>query len=144
MSTTMFRPAISLMNRLSYSQKLMLIALVFLTPLVIFTYQLMAQFGADIDFAEKELRGNAYLRPTTALIQHIQQHRGAAAGFLGGDPSFSEVMAQKQAAISEDIAAVDAVEQEYGAEFQSGEEWAAIQTEWRDLQSEVEKLSVEE
>ncbi|NJN99094.1 MAG: hypothetical protein HC875_35865 [Anaerolineales bacterium] len=111
MKKFIFQLAISLMNRLTYSRKMMVVAAVFIVPLIILTYQVVAGFEADITFAEQELKGNEYLRPTLALMQHVQQHRGASAGFLGGDATFKDIMAQKQTAITADIAAIDAMEQ---------------------------------
>jgi methyl-accepting chemotaxis protein len=141
MHSFIFKYAILLLNRLTYSQKIIVIAAVFVVPMVMLTYQLAAHLEADINLTRQELRGNDYLRPTLALFQHVQQHRGASAGFLGGDSSFKDIMTQKQAAIAQDIAAIDLVEQQYGTEFHTGEKWLALKTEWHDLQSQVESLS---
>ena len=84
MQRLIFQPSINFMNRLTYSRKFLLITIVFLIPITILTYQLAAQFGADLDFVRKELKGAAYLRPTLSLLQHMQQHRGAANTFLSG------------------------------------------------------------
>ncbi|MFN8453866.1 MAG: methyl-accepting chemotaxis protein [Anaerolineae bacterium] len=144
MHSFIFKYAILLLNRLTYSQKIIVIAAVFIVPMVMLTYQLAAHLETDINLTRQELRGNDYLRPTLGLFQHVQQHRGASAGFLGGDPSFKDIMTQKQAAIAQDIAAIDAMERQYGAEFHTGEKWLALKTEWQELQSQVESLSVAE
>jgi methyl-accepting chemotaxis protein len=141
MQKMIFQTAVSIMNRLLYSRKMMLLTAVFLIPITILTFQLAGQFQTDIDFARQERKGVEYLRPTLSLLQHMQQHRGASNTFLSGDATFKDVMAQKQAAITEDIAAIDAVEQTYGGEFLSSERWLAIKTEWQSLQDEVEGLT---
>ena len=46
-----FQFVISLMNRLSFSRKMMLVAAVFIVPLAILTYQVVVQFGANITSA---------------------------------------------------------------------------------------------
>ena len=135
-----FQPAISFLNRMTFSRKLLLLSAVFLIPILILTYQLASQLGANIDFAIQERKGVAYLLPTLNLLQHMQQHRGASNTFLSGDPTFKNTMLQKQTAINEDIAAIDAVEQQYGTEFDSGGRWQAIKVEWQTLKTEVETL----
>jgi methyl-accepting chemotaxis protein len=144
MQNKFFQLAISFMNRLTYSRKMMLLTAVFLVPIAILTYQLAGQFGANIDFASKERKGAAYLRPTLDFLQHIQQHRGAANTFLSGDATFKDTMLQKQTAIDADIAAIDAVEAIYGTEFQSSERWAAIKSDWQSLRSQVGGLTAAE
>ncbi len=135
-----FQPAIAFLNRMTFSRKLLLLSAVFLVPILILTYQLASQLGANIDFAIQERKGVAYLVPTLNLLQHMQQHRGASNTFLSGDPTFKNTMLQKQTAINEDIAAIDVVEQQYGAEFQSGGRWQAIKVEWQTLKTEVDTL----
>ncbi len=144
MQKMIFQPSINFLNRLTYSRKFLLITVVFLVPIIILTYQLASQFGADINFARKERKGVAYLSPTLSLLQHVQQHRGAANTFLSGDATFKDIMAQKQALIVEDIAAIDSVEQAYGIELKSSERWQEIKNEWQSLQNEVDTLTAAE
>ncbi|MBM4424125.1 MAG: HAMP domain-containing protein, partial [Chloroflexi bacterium] len=144
MKAILFRPAIGLMNRLTYSHKMLAVAAVFVLALAMPIYQTVAALNADIDFTGEEVKGAEYLPPTLALLQHIQQHRGASAAFLGGDESFADVVTQKQALIEEDLRAVDAMDEKYGAEFGSRERWEALKTKWRGLQSDVKSLSADE
>ncbi len=144
MQKRIFQSAITIMNRLTYSGKMLLLTAVFLIPIAILTYQLASQLGTGIDFTRQERKGVEYLRPTLSLLQHVQQHRGAANTFLSGDKSFKDIMAQKQASIKEDFAAVDAVNQFYGSEFKTAERWQALKSEWQTLQNEVENLTAAE
>jgi len=141
MQKFLFLPSISFMNRLSYSRKILLLTVVFLIPIVILTYQLAAQLGTATDIAGQERKGVAYLRPTLDLLQHMQQHRGAANTFLSGDATFKATMVQKETAIAADISAIDLAEQIYGSEFQSSSRWQVIKTDWTSLQSQVTSLT---
>ncbi|MBI5712393.1 MAG: hypothetical protein HZC38_03040, partial [Chloroflexi bacterium] len=78
MQKIIFQLAISFMNRLTYSRKMLVVSAVFLIPIAILIYQLAAIFGADIYFTRQEQKGDEYLKPTLSLIQHVQQHRGAS------------------------------------------------------------------
>ncbi len=142
MQKKIFQSAITIMNRLTYSGKMLLLTAVFLIPIVILTFQLALQFGKDIDFTRQERKGVEYLGPTLSLLQHVQQHRGASNTYLSGDGSFKDIMVQKQASIKEDLAAVDAVDQLYGSEFKTTERWQSLKSEWQTLQNEVGSLSV--
>ncbi|MCX6058610.1 MAG: methyl-accepting chemotaxis protein [Chloroflexi bacterium] len=144
MQKSVFKLATLFMNRLSYSRKMLLVAVVFLIPIIVLTYQLAVQFKAEIDFTRQEQKGDEYLSPVLDLLQHVQQHRGATNTFLAGDATFKEIMTAKQTAISADIAAIDAMELLYGAEFQSGKRWLAIKEEWSGLQAQVESLTAAE
>ncbi len=144
MQKKIFQSAITIMNRLAYSGKMLLLTAVFLIPIVILTFQLALQFGKDIDFTRQERKGVEYLGPTLSLLQHVQQHRGASNTYLSGDGSFKDIMVQKQASIKEDVAAIDAVDQLYGSEFKTTERWQSLKSEWQTLQNEVGSLSVSE
>lgn len=141
MLRTLLRPAILLMNRLTGSIKPLILAVTFMLALATPTYQMISGLNADIAFSEKELRGTEYLPSTLAFMQHVQQHRAMAAAFLGGDVSYKDDLAQQQALIEEDVRALDSLQEKYGAEFKSAEQWNAVKTEWTKLREELETLS---
>lgn len=144
MLKNIFQLAVTFINRLAYSRKFVLVTTVAVIPVIILTYQLASKLGADIDFARKEQKGVAYLLPTLNLLQHVQQHRGAANTFLSGDATFKDIMTQKNVLIVEDIAAINSMEQAYGVDLQSGERWLEIKDEWQSLQNEVDTLTATE
>ncbi|MFA0740670.1 MAG: hypothetical protein DFNUSKGM_000777 [Candidatus Fervidibacter sacchari] len=144
MLQALLRPTIALMQRLNFKRRIALIGAVFVVPLLFVAYQLNNKLQADIAFTRQELKGNECLKPLLPLIQHLQQHRGAASGYLSGDRSFKETMAQKQAEIAEDIKAVDAVMERYGDELKVKGTWEEIKREWQNLQSQVERFSPDE
>lgn len=139
-----FGPAVRLMKRFSYSRKILLLSAVLLVPIVILIVELSVQLGADIEFVSQERKGVEYLDPTLGLLQHVQQHRGAASTFLKGDQSFKTLMLEKQSLIEADLAAIDLIEQKYASEFQSGDRWGRIKSDWLSLQQEVNGLSAAE
>jgi len=62
---------IHLMNRLNYPQKFTLIGFLFAMPLTLVIYLLISEINGQINFAQKEIYGNQYLRPLRQLRQHI-------------------------------------------------------------------------
>ena len=65
-----FAPALALMARLKYPQRFALITVLFLLPLCIALFMLVSKFNHDIDFAQREIQGTAYLRPANMLFRH--------------------------------------------------------------------------
>lgn len=72
----LFQPAVAFMNRLRYPQKVLTIISVFALPLAMFTVVYCLEIQRDIAFTERELMGNAHLRPLLRLLNHVQQLRG--------------------------------------------------------------------
>jgi len=72
---TLFKPAIALMNHLKYPQKFLLISLLFILPLALVMNLLLSEINSRIDFTQKEIYGNTYLRPLNQLWRHIPRRQ---------------------------------------------------------------------
>lgn len=71
----LFKPAIALMNRLKYPQKFLLISVLFILPLALVINLLLAELNSRVEFTQKEIYGNAYLRPLSQLWQYIPRRQ---------------------------------------------------------------------
>lgn len=71
----LFKPAIAIMNRLKYPQKFLLISLLFILPLALVMNFLISELDSRIEFTQKEIYGNAYLRPIAQLWQYIPKRQ---------------------------------------------------------------------
>ena len=71
----LFKPAIALMNQLKYPQKFFLISLLFVLPLALVMNFLLSEINSRVEFAQKEIYGNAYLRPISQLWKHIPKRQ---------------------------------------------------------------------
>jgi len=139
-----FQPAILVMNRLTTSVKPLLLAVIFILSVGAPTYLMISGVNADIAFSQLELDGTKYLPPTLSLLEQLQEHRGSSSAYLNGDRSFKSTMEQTEVAIEESIQTIDALQEQYGNEFGSRENWDAIKSGWADLKPEVENLSADE
>jgi methyl-accepting chemotaxis protein len=74
------------------------------------------------------------------LLVDLQQHRGMVNVFLSGDKSFKTRIEQKQAAIVQDIAALDAA---HGRGLMTAKRWESICNDWRALSREALALPAE-
>jgi len=117
-----------LMKRMKVWQKLGFLGVVFLAPLVIFSYKMIASMRSmGIEFAEQEALGVEYLLPVQNLLEDLQQHRDLAAGFLNGDAAFGEKLAAKRGEINADLQLIDVVDRKLGEALQSTNRWEGLQ-----------------
>src|SRR5260221_13264768 len=89
-------PALWLMNRLKYLQKLFLVGLILLTPLALVMSQYVIQINKDIDFAASEKQGLQYVAPLDKYLQAVEEHDALASAVLGGEESLkSDLLANE-------------------------------------------------
>ena len=93
-----------LMKNLNVWQKLAVMGALSMLPFAIAAYKMTSSINTlGVEFARQELRGLDYYTPALLLMQHLQQHRALAAGWLSGVPSFKEPLASKTAEIENDM-----------------------------------------
>jgi len=129
--------AISIMNKLSYPKKMILISVVFMVPVILLISLLLSQLAIGISTAEKEMRGLEYIKTVRQLYQHMPQHRGMTNAYLNGAKEFRSKIMAKRKAIVADIAAIDAINDRFGSEFNTNALWAEIKQTWLQLEPRV-------
>ncbi|MBX3065616.1 MAG: response regulator [Anaerolineae bacterium] len=134
-------PAISLMNRLKYPQKFMLVGLLLVLPLAVVLYQFLVQINKDIDFNSKEILGAEYNAPLVEVLQSVQIHRGLSSAILNGDTTYGSELSAIQSQISTQISAVDEVDRRLGTTLLTTQEWSGIKQTWDTLKREVLTLT---
>lgn len=87
------------------------------------------------------LEGIRVNRMAKQLLLDLQQHRGMVNAFLSGDSSFKPKIEQKQSAIGQDIAALDAA---HGQGLITEKRWEGIRSAWQALRAEAMALPAEE
>ncbi|MBY0430015.1 MAG: hypothetical protein K2Q10_02360, partial [Rhodospirillales bacterium] len=99
-----------MLDNLTISKKLWLLSGVFMLPVLLLTWLLVAQAGKDIDFAAKELDGSAYigaLRGVAVGLSSIHQEGGGESVRRG-------------------LSSLEAMERRYGAAMGSAEQAKAV------------------
>ena len=138
-----FRPAIYLMNRLRYTRKLALLALIMAVPVCLFMYILVAQINGKIEAARKERLGLDYIRVVTVLMRDVQQHRGLANAYISGDIKVKERLSNKQIEIEDDIIKVDLIDARLGAGLGTTQRWGLIRERWEGIRKGFSAMSPE-
>ncbi|MBE7472532.1 MAG: hypothetical protein DPW09_07115 [Anaerolineae bacterium] len=128
-----FNPAVALMNRLKYPQKFLLISLLFILPLALVMFQFILQINSRIDFAQKEIYGNAYLRSMRQLLEHTLQRRLLIHEYLGGNTALEVDLQKSQAQIDADFEALEAVNRKFGQTLQTTTKFRVLQASWQNL-----------
>jgi len=123
------------------STKFTLVSLAFALPIAILLYLLIAEKNIAIDFAQKEIYGNIYLRPLRGLLEHVPQHQAIVRRYLQGDPSAKEGLLSKQAQIEGDFQALEAADKDVAEYLKTTEKLRALKAHWQELKSRVPGLS---
>jgi PAS domain S-box-containing protein len=140
----LFNPAIALMNRLKYPQKFVLISLLFALPLALVMISLMREINYKIEFAQKEIYGNAYLRPLRSMLEHSLENQIAVDEYLNGDSSLAEELSSNQAKIDQDLAMLEIVERELGPTLRTAEKFNKLKDSWQNLKGQMLNLDPRE
>jgi signal transduction histidine kinase/CheY-like chemotaxis protein len=127
----LFRPAVGLMNRLRLTQKFILICLLLVLPFGFTMWQLLAKFRSEVSLASTELSGNTYLRPVNDLLEDVIDQQALVNGL---DPSDSQKRSQvltKQAAIDNDLTAIERLNQTYGSSMDATSAFELLKADWQ-------------
>jgi methyl-accepting chemotaxis protein len=137
----LFAPAISLMNRLRYVARFVLLGIVGAVAIGILLSQLIFKLTESITATQSELQGIQTVKPLQKLIQVMQQHRGLSSGVINGDAT----LAEKRAAKEKDVAAaLTAVEATLAGPLAQAPEWAALKRDWEQIRGSGLSLTAAE
>lgn len=122
--------------------KLFLLVGILLVPLALLLIQFLQESAVNIEFAEKEILGVEYLRPLRQLYEHVPQHRGLTNAFMSGDRSQRDQLRAVQAAVDQDLRALEEVDLRLGAILGTEGSLEALNRAWRDLRAAVNEGTV--
>lgn len=134
-----FRPAILLMNKLRYTPKLVLIALLFLLPLAGAGYFILEANLRSQNLVRQELVGTSFTRPVFDLLTAVQEHRWQTGLVLtDAEPDQNQVI-EIQQRINHVIQKLNQMQQEH-ASLISATDWQSIKNNWMNLQKQNSPL----
>ena len=127
------------MNRLKYPQKFFLISLLFVLPLALVMNFLISELDSRIEFTQKEIYGNAYLRPLNQLLQYIPQRQlilqrqfyksSQRLETASSDQELSEL----QKKIEQEFIKLTEVDRQFGQDIQTSERLRDVKFKWQGL-----------
>ncbi|MBK9711652.1 MAG: response regulator [Kouleothrix sp.] len=135
--SSLFSPAIALMNRLRYAQKFALITALFLFPLASVIALLLSATSPQIAFGRAELDGTAYLRPVRQLLEDVSRERILARSAPASAAGARQELLASQARIDADLRAIGLAEARLGGRLRAAEQFAALQRDWQSVKSRI-------
>jgi methyl-accepting chemotaxis protein len=114
---TVLRPAIALLDRMSYARKIVVVGLVLALPLGIVSWAYVGVQRANIGFTEREREGVRYLKPLMDVLLSTEDARDRVAS--GTDPGSANVAGAVSA-----MSSVDAV----GGSLGVTDDWNKVRT----------------
>jgi len=121
------------MNRLSYPQKFTLIGFLFAMPLTLVVYLLISEINSRVDFAQKEIYGNQYLRPLRQLREYIPQLQLLNYERLNQNLSQADPGSDIETKIDADFQVLANTDRRLGNILTSSENFNKIYQEWQNF-----------
>lgn len=141
MFKTLLAPVVSLMNRLQYRNKFLLIGCIFVVQVAVLMYFLVAEMNASIDFNQKERAGVEYIRTVVPVLYSVQDHQMDVYLLNSGDPLAKERLASCQLEMDKYIKDVDTAEQKLGNILKSQAKWEVVKAKWQNIKSQSLRVS---
>jgi methyl-accepting chemotaxis protein len=142
--STLFSPAIRLMNRLQFSQKIVLLSLVFLVPIGMMSWSLLDKYATEIQRTHIERIGLTQIRAARAVLQPAQLHRGLSRVYLSGDASVKAQLDTTDQQIDTALTRLATSVNTHTATLNTQKELAAIQTAWQVLKTRGLTMNVQD
>jgi len=124
---------IHLMNRLSYPQKFTLIGFLFAMPLTLVIYLLISEINSRVDFAQKEIYGNEYLRPLRQLREYIPKLQLLNYQVLNRNSTNLDATKNLEAKIEENFQALENTDRRLGKILISSDKFNHLYQNWQNF-----------
>ncbi|MBE9097705.1 PP2C family protein-serine/threonine phosphatase [Tychonema sp. LEGE 07203] len=124
---------IHLMNRLSYPQKFTLIGFLFAIPLTLLMYLLISEINSRVDFAQKEIYGNQYLRPLRQLREYIPKLQLLKAEELNHNSSNFDAIKILEAKIDANFQSLANTDRQLGTTLITSEKFNKLYQDWQNF-----------
>jgi methyl-accepting chemotaxis protein len=128
----MLNPAISVLNRLRYRSKFLLLGSAVILIMMVLMGAIYLSLYREIDTARQELAGLQVLKPFNAMVQSMQQHRGLSSGVLNGNAGMQDKRRSVEQAVGELLARTG---EQLPRVLREKPQWRAIQTDWETIRS---------
>lgn len=129
----LFAPATALMSRLKFPQRFALITLLFLLPLGYALWAFISTVNYQVNFSQKEVWGNAYMRPLNTLYRDVIEDWLLSQTALQGLHTADPTLQQNQAKIDQDFTTLGNVDAQYGLAFGTTSKFAVLKNNWDEM-----------
>ncbi len=130
---SLFVPAEWLVGRLSYRYKLLLTAVVFLLPLLLFAGLLVSEHQGQLDVTRQERTGLAVQLPALELLAAGHDHHAALQVAAAGDESYRQALSERRARVAERLQGVYELTRSGFGDNLATAAWAPLRDHWNTL-----------
>ncbi|MDB5082315.1 MAG: luxQ 1 [Chloroflexi bacterium] len=131
----LFNPAITLMNRLKYRQKFVLITLLLVMPLAMVLFLLLSVIDEGTSMAQKEIYGTRYLRPLRLLLEYLPEEKMLANAVVSGNTALRTQAVAKQVQVGQVFEALKKVDDELGQQLSTTTQFVNLRLSWSRLRN---------
>ncbi len=131
-----------MLQKCSVGQRLALLGVLALLTCAMPAMLYMSEADKAIDAARTEDSGVEPVKSLLLLIQRVQQHRGAAAGLLGGNKSMQTTRDAKRAEVEQSGSAVNGIVGQAGEHKELAGSWRKAWEHWGQLRGGVDAGSI--
>lgn len=143
MNNWLLKPFASVMSRLKYAQKFVLLSVILVIPIVVLLASLLSELQSNIKFAQNEQTGVQYIKSVFPVMIQVQQHRGTSVGFLNGDTSSKSKLEEIQKQVDTLMASVESEQSGLADKLNVTGQWKTIEQDWNALKSNVTTLTAD-
>jgi PAS domain S-box-containing protein len=136
-----FRPAVRVLNHLSFPQKFALISFFFALPLVLVSYFFTARLQEQIHLTRLEVAGVEYLIPLRDLHAELPGAMSLAHAYLQKEAFAIEHYPTRQAEIDDLMRRLGETEDRLGGQLNTTRDFRVLQASWEDLKNQLPKLT---
>jgi methyl-accepting chemotaxis protein len=132
---TLLLPATLLLDRLRYSRKFLILAVVIVVPLAVVLRLQLESTGYDRDFNYGEVVGVEYISAANRMLVAVEKRRILSAAVLAGESKYQSQLAAVTDEIKARIQDVDVVDEKYNERLKTTEKWNKAKDSWGKLRS---------
>jgi class 3 adenylate cyclase len=127
------------------SAKLLALVLVFITPFIFVTYQLVSEINVQTSFAHKEIIGLTYNQSLRQLLEQFQEYRLLSQFHLAADSKSDTQIRVKwensRTKIFQSIQEINLLDQRFRINFKTTDKWTAIVRNWQNFLSQESRMT---
>lgn len=139
--STMFKPAIVLMNKLRYPQKFLLIGIVFIIPIILLTGQLLTSIMKDSQAVKLELKGMTIQQQLGELMVSLDQYGRSLHSLEGVQAPQGADIKQIQDQIDRILASIKDEGARSTPKLMDEQVFTKLQEQWKSISSSGKDLS---
>lgn len=131
--TSIFLPAVRLMNHLRFAQKFLVMGALALGVMGLLLFQLLAGWLGELAQTRQQVAGLAVVAPATVVIRDLQQHRGLSNGVLNGARDLESRRAERAQAVDSAFVRLEAL---LPARLREDAHWTRARGRWEEIKAD--------